>query len=182
MGKGGIMTFHQHGTSKAPEPGPDYAARLRAHYRAVQARMARPLPRKPTPPPPPAPELEPQPVIEPPPPEPAVEPAAEPPERDWLFLPPDKDAPLTHPRTMPMNMRDVIRGVAAEYGLTLAILCGQSRRPVHTHPRQEAMLRLYETGRYSTTQIGRALGGRDHSTVAYGIRMARERRDGEPSS
>jgi chromosomal replication initiator protein len=64
----------------------------------------------------------------------------------------------------------IVAEVAEKHGLTVADLKGPSQRHAIAHPRQEAMWRLYMTGRYSYPAIGRLLGGRDHSTVMLGAR------------
>lgn len=60
--------------------------------------------------------------------------------------------------------------VAAKWGLTLEVLKGQSRRRSVAWARQEAMYEMYATGLFSSPQIGRFLGGRDHTTVLHGCR------------
>lgn len=60
--------------------------------------------------------------------------------------------------------------VAVRHGLTLADLQGPGRGKAVAHPRQEAMWVLKQQGRWSLPQIGQFLGGRDHTTVLYGIR------------
>ena len=77
---------------------------------------------------------------------------------------------------MKIFMADIIREVAAAHGLSVADLTG----PRHIHrfvlARHEAMWRCrHETGQ-SFPQIGRALGGRDHSTIWHGVRAHEQRR------
>lgn len=88
--------------------------------------------------------------------------------RDYL-----PDWPAPPPRRFG---RDIIADVAREHGLTVSDLCGPARSRHITHPRQEAMLRMREQTILSTTQIGRMLGGRDHTTVLWALKRARERR------
>jgi chromosomal replication initiation ATPase DnaA len=45
------------------------------------------------------------------------------------------------------------------------------------HPRQEAMWRMRQAGKWSLPQIGRFLGERDHTTVLSGIRAHQKRLD-----
>jgi chromosomal replication initiator protein len=75
------------------------------------------------------------------------------------------------------TMREICSLVADRYGLTVDDLIGQSRARHIAHPRQEAMYLMYEqrwavsgNRRYSMPQIGRFLGGRDHTTVLHGYR------------
>lgn len=59
------------------------------------------------------------------------------------------------------------------------ISIGQMMGPLRTKQlsmhRQELYHLLYRKGRWSLTQIGRRLGGRDHSTVLHGIRQHERR-------
>lgn len=71
-------------------------------------------------------------------------------------------------------IRDILLSVAIEHGLTVADLKGSSHSRPAVIARHEACYRLYKAG-LSTTQIGRALGGRDHTTALHGIRRHRER-------
>ena len=73
-----------------------------------------------------------------------------------------------------MSIRQIAAAVAAEYGVPAAEMAGHDTRRAFSVPRQEAMRRAWEAG-FSTPQIGRVLGGRDHSTVMHGIKRARER-------
>lgn len=73
------------------------------------------------------------------------------------------------------TMREIASRVAARYGTSLSALQGCSRQRTVSHPRQEAYAEIYSVGRYSTTQIGRFFGDRDHTTVIYGIRRHRSR-------
>lgn len=77
-----------------------------------------------------------------------------------------------------IEWKDIVRGVAERHGLTLEDLIGDRRTRNVAYPRHEAMWALYETGRYTTTQIGRWFG-RDHSSVCYAIREHQKRIDGQ---
>jgi chromosomal replication initiator protein len=68
------------------------------------------------------------------------------------------------------TMREMAMEVAEKHGVTLEDLQGPSRTQKLATARQEAMARIYATGRYSTTQVGRFFGGRDHTTVMHGCR------------
>lgn len=69
----------------------------------------------------------------------------------------------------------IMLAVAAAHKVTVAELCGPSRQRRIAWPRQELMWALYDTGRYSMPQIGRFIGGRDHTTALHGIRRHEER-------
>ena len=70
---------------------------------------------------------------------------------------------------------DVAKPIADAYGVTIADLKGSIRSRKFTIPRQHFMWMARrvttESGahRWSTPQIGRYLGGRDHTTVLHGI-------------
>lgn len=71
------------------------------------------------------------------------------------------------------RMAEIAAEVAVDNGLTLAELRGDSREFAVSHPRQFAMLMMSDAG-HATNAIGRFFK-RDHSTVAHGIKAARER-------
>jgi chromosomal replication initiator protein len=63
---------------------------------------------------------------------------------------------------------DLIQAVVRYYGVSLADLRGKQRDKRIVVPRQVAMFLLREDARLSTPEIGRLLGGRDHTTVMHG--------------
>ena len=68
------------------------------------------------------------------------------------------------------QVREIAQEVAAEYGISLLDLYSQRRTRNVCLPRQIIMWRArYETSR-SLPEIGRALGGRDHTTVLHAVR------------
>lgn len=83
---------------------------------------------------------------------------------------------------------DIKRTVAAHYRIPVAVMSEptpigryshQPRNPRRfSRPRQVAMCLALRLTKHGPTQIGRFLGGRDHSTVMTGARRA-ERRDKE---
>jgi chromosomal replication initiation ATPase DnaA len=74
--------------------------------------------------------------------------------------------------------RDTIRAIAEAMalaaGLTLDDMTGRDRTHHVSHVRQAVMHQAHLAG-HSTGAIGRALGGRDHSTVVTGIKAHLER-------
>lgn len=68
----------------------------------------------------------------------------------------------------------ILEAVAAEHGLTVEQITERTRARAKVHALQDAMSRLWATGRYNLTSIGRLLG-RDHSTVSHGIATHRDR-------
>jgi chromosomal replication initiator protein len=72
------------------------------------------------------------------------------------------------PRRPDVNGDEIKNAVAGYYGLDLEELCGSSRRREVARPRQIAMYLMREETESSFSQIGKALGGRDHTTVIHG--------------
>ena len=69
----------------------------------------------------------------------------------------------------------VIEAVAGFYSLSPEDLKGRSRTRKVVRPRQLAMHLARQETQASLPQIGRALGGRDHTTVLYGVRQVSDR-------
>lgn len=93
-------------------------------------------------------------------------------QRPWpRWFEPGKAAAAA-PRPAPLT---ILAEFAATRGLTLDELRGPDRGRIVAHARQDAMLLLSEATRLSKSQIGR-LFNRDHTTVLYGLKAARERR------
>lgn len=61
--------------------------------------------------------------------------------------------------------------VADYFGITRAELFKPCRRRSIARPRQIAMWIVRQSGRYSLPEIGRAFGGRDHTTILHGVRL-----------
>jgi hypothetical protein len=75
----------------------------------------------------------------------------------------------------PPSMKAILADVAHRHELTVADLKGPARARWASRPRQEAMWLMKQAGRFSLTQIGSYLGGRDHTAVLHGISMHEER-------
>lgn len=75
----------------------------------------------------------------------------------------------------PETLRGMADEVCFRHGISLAALRGPGRRRNVAWPRQEFIWMARKTGRFTTTQIGRFLGDRDHTTVIYGARRHAER-------
>jgi len=75
------------------------------------------------------------------------------------------------------RMADIAAEVAQANGLTLAELRSRNRAQRIARPRQEAMAKIHQTGRYTLTQIARFFG-MDHTTVLYGVRQYEARAAG----
>ena len=82
----------------------------------------------------------------------------------------------------PTTMRQITTEVAAERGVSFGDLVMPDHVPgarafAIAHPRQEAMWRMKQAGKWSLPQIGRFLGERDHTTVLSGVRAHQKRLD-----
>jgi chromosomal replication initiator protein len=64
---------------------------------------------------------------------------------------------------------EVIRKVAESFGVTLDRILSRERSREVALPRQIAMYLLRQESNISLPQIGEALGGRDHTTIMYGV-------------
>lgn len=86
--------------------------------------------------------------------------------RDWIILSIPHGAP---------TMAQIAGDFAERESVSVADLKGPSRVRAVARKRQRAYTEIYSTGRYSTTQIGLFFGGRDHTTVAHGIKRTAAR-------
>jgi chromosomal replication initiator protein len=73
------------------------------------------------------------------------------------------------PHRMPCAPAGVVRIVAEHFGLRIEDLTGRKRTKEIAGARQIAMYLLREENDLSLPAIGEQLGGRDHSTVRYGV-------------
>ena len=72
--------------------------------------------------------------------------------------------------TGPISPTHVIAAVAAHYHLSPAALAGKARDRVTSQARHIAIYLLRENGNLSLAEIGRLLGGRDHSSIGHAYR------------
>lgn len=75
---------------------------------------------------------------------------------------------------------EVIKVVSGVFNITSADMMGKKRTAKISEARQVAMLLLREMTDIPLTQIGDALGGRQHSTVIAGIKRAQQACDNDP--
>jgi len=66
-----------------------------------------------------------------------------------------------------MTPERILSEVAERFGIKIDVLCGQRRTQTIALPRQVAMYLLRQLTDLSLAEIGRVLGGRDHTTVLY---------------
>lgn len=64
----------------------------------------------------------------------------------------------------------IIRQVCDKHGVAKKDIIGPSRVPQVVRARYEAMYRIRHELALSLARVGRALGGRDHTTVLHGVR------------
>jgi chromosomal replication initiator protein len=85
------------------------------------------------------------------------------------------------PRQANISMETIQRVVAEEYHFSINDLKGKKRTQNVVFPRQLAMFIIREITEYTTTEIGQAFGGRDHTTVMHACQKIEERVKAEPS-
>lgn len=91
----------------------------------------------------------------------------------------DRAVPSTDRR--PPTVRRVIGATARCHGLTPQDIMGPSRSRRVAQARAVAMYLARTLTSGSLEAIGRAFGGRDHTTVLHGVRMTQERRSSDPA-
>lgn len=86
------------------------------------------------------------------------------PARDWILPAP----PMT-------PLQAIGRAAAIEYGIPASEIFGSSRLKHIVRPRQLAFWVAHRDTDASLPDIGRAFGGRDHTTILHGIRAVEAR-------
>lgn len=84
------------------------------------------------------------------------------------------------PRSEP-TLQWILHETAAKHGMTVPEIISARRDPELVNARHEYMWRAKRETSKSLPQIGRACGGRDHSTVLHGLRKYQERLSKEPT-
>lgn len=77
------------------------------------------------------------------------------------------------------TMMEIKAVVAGRYGVTVADLESSCRKRQWAYPRQIAMFLCRELTTCSYPQIGRAFGGRDHTTILFACRKLRRLKGGD---
>ena len=75
-----------------------------------------------------------------------------------------------------MSIRNCMSAVAKVFNVSVVEMCSRRRATYVSHPRQAAMLLARWEG-FSFARIGRAFGGRDHSTARSACQAATIRAD-----
>ncbi|MDR2946910.1 MAG: hypothetical protein LBV79_09210 [Candidatus Adiutrix sp.] len=92
---------------------------------------------------------------------------------------PDEAARRLYPRggaeaEKPIGLDEILTAVSAAFGLKVADLTGHAQLRQAAWPRRVAMYLAKETTGLTTTKIGEAFGGRDHSTVIHALKKIRQ--------
>ena len=83
------------------------------------------------------------------------------------------DSQTTKPR-LP-SAREVMEAAAMEAGVTIPELLSHQRHLRIVYPRQLVMWILVHRHGLTHTQVGRLLGGRDHTTIMHGVKASKSR-------
>ena len=87
---------------------------------------------------------------------------------------------LSHESASPVRIETIQRLVAHKYSLDVKDLKGQQRTASIALPRQLAMYLACVMTELSSTDIGRAFGGRDHTTVLHARKKVQKMLDEDP--
>jgi hypothetical protein len=79
------------------------------------------------------------------------------------------------------KIKNVLQLVSERYSTPISDIVSRRRDAVICHPRQVAMWLAREVLKRSLPEIGRAIGGRDHTTVISGIRKIERLRQADPA-
>jgi chromosomal replication initiator protein len=85
------------------------------------------------------------------------------------------------PRQSNLSIEIIQRVTAEEFHLSPNDLKGKKRTQSIVYPRQLAMFIIREITEYTTTEIGQAFGGRDHTTVMHACQKIEDRIKSDPS-
>lgn len=75
----------------------------------------------------------------------------------------------------PIQVVDALEVVSAHWGIPVTELCSQKRTKRVAWPRHVAVYLSKLNSEYTLAEIGRAIGGRDHSTVLHAFNHVRKR-------
>lgn len=84
---------------------------------------------------------------------------------------------LRIPYTLGRKVRLIMRAVSFKHGVSITDMKSHRRPHNVVSARFELFARLYRKTEMSLPQIGRTIGGRDHTSVMHGIRKFTEFRD-----
>jgi hypothetical protein len=72
-------------------------------------------------------------------------------------------------------LQNIITLTAASARMSVGTLLSRTRRPVVVHPRQTGMYLCYELTSRPLVEIGKRMGGLDHTTVLHSLKMVEKR-------
>lgn len=75
----------------------------------------------------------------------------------------------------PTRWKVIVKEVCEQHGVTFSQVIGRQRSRPLVAARFEAYFRLSEETGFSLPQIGKLMGGKDHTSVLHGIRMHKQR-------
>lgn len=78
---------------------------------------------------------------------------------------------IGHPTSKNITPEKIISIVAKHYRITQDDLVGSRRNKEFIHPRRLTMYLIRSELKYSYPQVGRAVGGKDHSTVMHALKQ-----------
>lgn len=84
-------------------------------------------------------------------------------------------APEARPGVPAMAWKRILAEVANKHALTVSQVTGRQRNRAFVIARHEAIYRLHTETEMSLPQIGRRVGGRDHTSVLHGIKRHKQR-------
>jgi hypothetical protein len=93
----------------------------------------------------------------------------------WVYAPPVVYDHCDSTGVFKRSCRTIATEVAIQHGFTLADLKSPRRNRKVVRARHEAFWRCFKETEQSLPAIGRALGGKDHTTVLHGIRAHEKR-------
>ena len=92
---------------------------------------------------------------------------------DYDFMPEEKADEVVLVDSLGMTPRqlnmELIAAIAQEYDYTLEDVLGPRKFRALVEVRSKCIVMLRDKG-YSTTEIGRIMGGRDHSTICHALK------------
>lgn len=95
---------------------------------------------------------------------------------DYDFMPEEKAEEILLVDSLGMTPRQVnmlqIEAIAKAHCFTLEDILGPRKFKPLVAVRRKCIVVLREKG-YSTTEIGRIMGGRDHSTIVHALKMSK---------
>lgn len=78
------------------------------------------------------------------------------------------------PKDKTVNLNDILKTVANYYSIKITDIKGKRRTKDIVLPRQVAMYLMYEMTGTPYMTIGELIGGRDHTTIMYGVKKVEE--------